>query len=98
MFIILVIDERLKPFNSTTIPVIIGKEPINIKIGILNRNMPILFSISLIKQAQTTINFLNDTINSFGANNLLTTTNSGHYAIPQTQAKQLIKNLERSSA
>ena len=43
------------------------------------------------KKTQMKTNFQTGTINAFGEIISLTATTSGHYAIPLTQAKQVIK-------
>ena len=43
-------------------------------------------------------NFQTGTINAFGEIISLTATTSGHYAIPLTQAKQVINNIDRQSS
>ena len=50
------------------------------------------------KKAKMKINFQNDTINAFGENMPLLTTTSRYYAIPLTQAKQVINNIDRESS
>ena len=49
------------------------------------------------KKAEMKINFQNDTINTFGGNIPLITTNSNHYTIPLTSAKQAINNINREN-
>ena len=76
----------------------IGKEHINIQSDIINNDIPLLFSRTSRKKAQMKINFQNDNINVFGEKIPLVTTTSGHYALPLTQAKQAINNINRDSS
>ena len=49
------------------------------------------------KRANMKLNFQDDTITIFNENIPFITTQSGHYAIPITKAKQLINNLDRET-
>ena len=89
--------EKIKAIQNVKIPTIAGKEHINIQSGIINNNIPFLFSNSSMKKTQMKINFQNDTINAFGENIPLISTTSGHYAILLTQAKQFMNNIDRGS-
>ena len=76
----------------------IGKEHINIQSDIINNDIPLLFSRTSMKKAQMKINFQDDTIHVFGENIPLVKPASGHYALPLTQAKQAINNINRDSS
>ena len=64
---------------------------------VVDSDIPLLFSKSLMKRANMKLNFQDDTITIFNENIPFITTQSGHYAIPITKAKQLITNLDREN-
>ena len=64
---------------------------------VVDSDIPLLFSKSSMKRANMKLNFQDDTITIFNENIPFITTQSGHYAIPITKAKQLINNLDRET-
>ena len=65
-----------------------------IETDIINDDIPLL-SKSSMKKGEMKINFQNDTFTIMNESIPLVTTDSGHYAIPITKAKQVINNIER---
>ena len=57
-----------------------------------------LFSESSMKRTYMKPNFENNTISIFNENIPLITINSGHYAIHNTKAKQIINNIDRETS
>ena len=70
---------------------------IDIVTDVVNSDIPLLFSKSSMKRANMKLNFQDDTITIFNENIPFITTQSGHYAIPITKAKQLINNVDRET-
>ena len=83
---------KIRAMHSVTFPAVIDKEHINIQSNIINNDIPL--PQTLMKKAKMKINFQNNTINVIGENIPLVIT-SGHYALPLTQAKQAINNINR---
>ena len=92
MFTALEMEEKSRAMHSVTFPAVIDKEHINIQSNIINNDIPL--PQTLMKKAQMKINFQNNTINVIGENIPLVIA-SGHYALPLTQAKQAINNINR---
>ena len=88
---------KVNALYSVKIPATIGSHNFEIKIDVVDNDIPLLFSKSSMKRANMKLNFQNDTISIFDENIPLIITSSGHYAIPITKAKQLINNLNRKS-
>ena len=88
---------KVNALCSVKIPATIGSHNFEIKIDVVDNNIPLLFSKLSMKRANMKLNFQNDTINIFDENIPLITTSSGHYAISITKEKQLINNLNRKS-
>lgn len=88
---------KVNAIHSAKVPAMIGSHNIEIETDVVDNDIPLLFSKSSMKKANMKLNFEDDTITIFNENIPLITTNSGHYAIPITRAKQLINNLDRKT-
>ena len=62
-------------------------------VDIIASNIPLLLSKESMKRANMRLNFKNDTITAFGQPINLIVTKSGHYAIPITNNKQILNDL-----
>ena len=67
---------------TAIIPAYIANKRIEIKADIVDWELPLLLSKDAMKKAETTIDFVNDTVNILGETIDLEFTSSGHYMIP----------------
>ena len=84
-------------FDSATkncdILAIIANTKVKINTGAVSSDIPFLLSRLLMKQANMTVNFENDTAFIFGQKADLIMTKSGHYDLPISPYTQLLNNL-----
>ena len=79
--------------SGAIIPIIIGVTKTKMCVDIVLSYIPFLLSKESIKQGKLKLNFENDTITAFGQLINLIVTKSGHYAIPVTNNKCILNDL-----
>ena len=66
-------------------------------VEIIPRNIPLLLSHDSMKHAKIQLNFENNTIRAFQKSINLTFTRSGHYAVPITNPKHMLNDVNSSN-
>ena len=79
--------DSIQSKGKIVIPVTLGKKRISIESDIVEADIPLLLSKEALKKAETVLDFNNDTAVMFGEKQTLIPTQSGHYAIPLSVAK-----------
>ena len=74
--------------GKIVIPVEFGRQKVTIESDIVEADIPLLLSKEALKKAGTILDFNNDTAIMFGNQQTLIATESGHYAIPLSVAKE----------
>ena len=77
-----------KSLYKVKVPATIGQKEIFVESDVVDLNIPMLFSKSSMKKANTEINFTDDTVKMLGQVQKISLTSSGHYAVslnPKTQ-------------
>lgn len=83
--------------TAATIPIIIGTTKVKMNVEIIPRNIPLLLSHDSMKHAKIQLNFENNTIRAFQKSINLTFTRSGHYAVPITNPKHMLNDVNSSN-
>ena len=84
---------QVTAITSATIPIVIGTTKAQMNVDIVPSNIPLLLSRDSMKRANMQLNFENDTITAFGESINLIITKSGHYAVPITNQKRLLNDV-----
>ena len=79
--------------SGAIIPFTIGTTKTKIHVDIVASNIPLLLSKESMKRTNIKLSFENDTVTAFRQPINLVVTKSGHYAIPITNNKQLLNDL-----
>ena len=79
-----------KSLYKVTIPATIGKTEILIETDVVKLDIPMLLSKQSMKNAQTEINFENDTVKMLGEIQDVSVTTSGHYAVALNQNQVIL--------
>ena len=88
---------QITAITSATIPVVIGTTKGQMNVDIVPSNIPLLLSKDSMKRANMKLNFENDTITAFGESINLIITKSGHYAVPITNPKRILNDINTSN-
>ena len=80
--------ESTRSSGKIVIPVEFGRQKVKIESDIVDADIPLLLSKEALKKAETVLDFNNDSAVMFGVEQTLIATESGHYAIPLSIAKQ----------
>ena len=78
--------------KKVLLPVMIGKQKINLETDAVDTDILLLLSKSAMKKSSTVIDFDKDTAVMFGEKQTLIKTTSGHYAIPVTNKRKIIED------
>ena len=73
---------RIKALKKVTFPAVIGVTKVRLKVDVVEGDLPLLLSRVFMKQAESELDFKDDTIVMFGQKFNLILTDSGHYALP----------------
>ena len=87
--------DKYKSLFKAVIPAKIGAKSIQITTDVVETAIPLLLSKEDMKNAESEINFINDSVKMFGEQQKVHLTKSGHYAIPLNEAKMILKNVEK---
>ena len=82
----------VQSIKKVSLPVMIGKQEIELETNIVDTDIPLLLSKSAMKKSSTVIDFDKDTALLFGKKQKLIKTTSGHYAIPLTNKRKIIED------
>ena len=78
------------------IPALIGQKKVFIETDVVNKDIPLLLSKTSMKNANTELNFRDDTVTMLDQKVDLNVTRSGHYTISIGRNKQIIDKLKRN--
>ena len=87
--------EKFKSKFKVIFPATIGSNDVMIQSDVVETNVPLLLSLKSMKNAQTEINYVTDTVKMFGQEQKIHFTQCGHYAIPLNNSKSIIEDLEK---
>ena len=87
-----------KSLYKVKLPAMIGKKSVCITTDVVKSDIPMLLSRKSMKKANTKINFKDDTVNMFDVKQNVILTNSGHYAVPLTESKNILETVQSSNA
>ena len=87
--------EPIQSIQKVRFPATTGKTSVYIESDIVNTHIPLLLSKDAMKKAETSINFLNDTVTMLGQKQNVIATSSGHYAIPLNENKQALEEVKK---
>ena len=86
---------KSQAIHKVKFPAILGDIDVMLKADVVKGELPLLLSRSCMKQANSELNFKDDTIEILGQTLNLQITRSGHYALPLGRNKQLIVDSNR---
>ena len=87
--------EKFKSKFKVIFPATIGSNDVMIQSDVVETNVPLLLSLKSMKNAQTEINYVTDTVKMFGQEQKIHFTQCGHYAIPLNNSKSIIEDLDK---
>ena len=73
-----------------------GSRSVNIETDVIDAPIPLLLSKNSMKKAGTEISFLTDEVKMFGETQKVHITNSGHYAIPLSESRTILKAVDKN--
>ena len=82
----------MKSLHKVKIPASIGNQDIFIESDVVHNDIPMLLSKSVVKKANTSIDFQSHTATMLGQKQQVIITTSGHYAIPLGNNEQILKD------
>ena len=81
---------KLSASECVIIPAMIGEKQVMIQTDVVEGDLPLLLSREFMKQANSNLDFRDDTLEILGQKLNLSVTNSGHYGLPLGRNKQVI--------
>ena len=90
-------DQKFSSLYKATIPAKIGNKNVKITTDVVNTTVPLLLSKEAMKKAGTEINFVNDEVVMFGEKQVVQITQSGHYAIPLNDSRNILNDMNSRS-
>ena len=86
---------KTQAIRKVRFPAVLGDVEVMLKADVVKGELPLLLSRSCMKQANSELNFKDDTIQILGQSLNLLVTRSGHYALPLGRNRQLIVDSAR---
>ena len=84
--------KRIKAHKTARIPIVLGSKKVNLDTDVVMEDIPLLFSRSSMKRANTQLDTSKDTVNMLGEKIKLIVTSTGHYAVPISRGRKILED------
>ena len=90
-------DQVFNSLYKVKFPASIGSQNLFIETDVINTNVPLLLSKRAMKTADTSIDFVDDTVIMFGEKQNVILTKSGHYSVPLDKKQKILSDAAKNS-